>query len=183
MAINSYRKLTKGPLGLGRGLTITDDTFTDKGFNDVNKKKLKAALRVNLAEEIDAKAVNVDKANTAEARIIELEGLYTKALKDLQEAENKLADLQEGDTDAWLTMSAKELAKAYTIPELRKLIKDEFPEYDLGRGLKEAALTKIIVDCIAEANAEFDAITGFNAEGFNAEGFNAEGFNAEGNKA
>ena len=163
MAIKSYKKLTKGPLGLGKGRTITDDTFNDKdvnegkGFNEVNKKKLKGALRVGLVKEIDKLVDTTDKSlvldNEVEALTEKLERITTERDDALAE----LAELKGGEEDAWITMSEEELAKEYTVPELRKIIKDEFTEYKLGRGLKEAELAKLIVELVAVANAEFDA--------------------------
>lgn len=49
--MKTYKKLLPNPLCLGAGLIIKDEEFTDAKFSDINKAKLKDALRVNLVEE------------------------------------------------------------------------------------------------------------------------------------
>lgn len=150
--IKSYKKLTKGPLGLGKGLTITDDTFTDEDFNDVNKKKLKAALRVGLVKEINAVVETTDKANKLDNEVEVIQEKLEQMTKERDDAVAELKELKGGDEDAWLTMSEEELAKAYTIPELKVLIKDNFDGVNIGRRATEGALTKMLFDLITEVN-------------------------------
>ena len=180
MGIKSYKKLSPNPLWLGKGLTITTDTFTDKDFNDVNKAKLKAAKRVNLVKEVKEVDAVVKTATDTDNRISELEEEYERAVKERDDALQKLAALQEGEIDAWVTMSEEELAKTYTVPELRKIIRDEFEDYILGRGLKEAQLAKIIVELVKEANTEFDATLNDVNEGTGTE--DSTGETGEGTK-
>jgi len=156
MTVKTYKKLIPNPLWLGKGLTITDEEFTDSEFNDTNKKKLKAAIRVDAVEEIDAVAATTTKVIDTDKAVEELTRKLELMTKERDNALVKLSNLKDGDADAWITMSEEELAKAYTIPELRKLIKDNFDDVVIGRRAKEAELTKMLVGLIADANASID---------------------------
>ena len=100
-----FKKNIKNPLGLGVGLTIFDDEFSNDGFNKINQAKLKAALRVNMVSPIEEEC---------------------------------------NDNDDWLLMSEEELAKTYTIPELKAILNNNFDDVDFGSRPKQSKLTALI---------------------------------------
>jgi len=145
-----YKKTIKNPLGLGKGLVITDNEFTDTDFNDVNKKKLKNALRVGAVKLIDAKDEAKKVANTNDAKIADLETQLETAKNELATALGTIKELQNDSEDAWKTMSVDELKDAYTVPELKAFC-DEL-EVTYKSNSKETSLANKIVEAFKGDN-------------------------------
>jgi len=152
--IKHYRKLATNPLGLGRGLVIKDETFTDKDLHEIQLKKLKGALRVGLVEQLDVKVEAKKVANTNDATITDLEVQLAEAKKELAKALTTIKGLQTGDVDAWKTMTAEELAKEYTIPELKGFADSINLEY--RSNIKEARLSNKIVETLVNIGDDSD---------------------------
>jgi len=144
----SYEKTRANPLYLGKGLVIETDTFTDKDFNEVNRKKLKAAVDSGLANEINVKEEAKKVANTNDATITNLENQLREAKEELAKALTTIKELQTGDVDAWMTMSVDELKAAYTIPELKVFCTEL--EVDFKSNSKETSLANKIVEALKD---------------------------------
>jgi macrodomain Ter protein organizer (MatP/YcbG family) len=92
MAAKTYRKLIPNPIGLGKGKEVREEVFTDEGFSDEHKSKLKAAIKAKRVKEVSS-----DELETIETPI-DVEALQSQleeATKRAEAAEAKVAELEE----------------------------------------------------------------------------------------
>jgi len=154
-----YRKLATNPVGLGRGLVIKDVDCEDGIFivpelHEIQKRKLKSALRVGLIREVNVKDEAKKVANTADASMVKIQEDYDTLNLQLQQALSTIKELQKGSDDAWMTMSIDELKDAYTIPELKAFCEEL--EVEFKSNSKETSLANKIVEALKDDEGSED---------------------------
>ena len=144
--MKTYRKTRKNPLGLGV-TTITNETFTDAEITDKDKAKLELAIKSGMVVEVnteleDAKAKEelAKSANDLEAT---KKALETSQLR-VKELEAQLKKCEDLKAFAYELMDADELAKFYTVDELKEIATKL--EIDFKVNEKEASLASKIVE-------------------------------------
>ena len=144
--MKTYRKTRKNPLGLGV-TTITNETFTDAEITDKDRAKLELSIKSGMVVEVnteleDAKAKEelAKSANDLEATKNALE---TSQLR-VKELEAQLKKCEDFKAFAYELMDADELAKFYTVDELKEIATKL--EIDFKVNEKEASLASKIVE-------------------------------------
>jgi anti-sigma28 factor (negative regulator of flagellin synthesis) len=148
----TYKKVQKNPLGLGKGLVIKTESFTDEGFNADNKKKLKAAIRTGAVVEMSAEEVQASKETKTED-VKTLKAQVKQAEQRAEKAEAQVVELKAALYDGWEEMDAKELAEGFTIPELKD-IGVTYLELEFKGNPNEAIITEMIVKARTEKVGE-----------------------------
>jgi len=144
--MKTYRKTRKNPLGLGV-TTITNETFTDAEITDKDRAKLELSIKSGMVVEVnteleDAKAKEelAKSANDLEAT---KKALETSQLR-VKELEAQLKKCEDFKAFAYELMDADELAKFYTVDELKEIATKL--EIDFKVNEKEASLASKIVE-------------------------------------
>jgi len=144
--MKTYRKTRKNPLGLGV-TTITNETFTDAEITDKDRAKLELSIKSGMVVEVnteleDAKAKEelAKSANDLEAT---KKALETSQLR-VKELEAQLKKCEDLKAFAYELMDADELAKFYTVDELKEIATKL--EIDFKVNEKEASLASKIVE-------------------------------------
>ena len=144
--MKTYRKTRKNPLGLGV-TTITNETFTDAEITDKDKDKLELAIKSGMVVEVnteleDAKAKEELSKSTNELEATK-KALETSQLR-VKELEAQLKKCEDLKAFAYELMDADELAKFYTVDELKEIATKL--EIDFKVNEKEASLASKIVE-------------------------------------
>ena len=144
--MKTYRKTRKNPLGLGV-TTITNETFTDAEITDKDKAKLELAIKSGMVVEVnteleDAKAKEELSKSTNELEATK-KALETSQLR-VKELEAQLKKCEDLKAFAYELMDADELAKFYTVDELKAFATKL--EIDFKANEKEASLASKIVE-------------------------------------
>jgi len=144
--MKTYRKTRKNPLGLGV-TTITNETFTDVEITDKDRAKLELAIKAGMVVEVnteleDAKAKEELSKSTNELEATK-KALETSQLR-VKELEAQLKKCEDLKAFAYELMDADELAKFYTVDELKEIATKL--EIDFKVNEKEASLASKIVE-------------------------------------
>ena len=144
--MKTYRKTRKNPLGLGV-TTITNETFTDAEITDKDRAKLELAIKAGMVVEVnteleDAKAKEELSKSTNELEATK-KALETSQLR-VKELEAQLKKCEDLKAFAYELMDADELAKFYTVDELKEIATKL--EIDFKANEKEASLASKIVE-------------------------------------
>ena len=144
--MKTYRKTRKNPLGLGV-TTITNETFTDAEITDKDRAKLELSIKSGMVVEVnteleDAKAKEELSKSTNELEATK-KALETSQLR-VKELEAQLKKCEDFKAFAYELMDADELAKFYTVDELKEIATKL--EIDFKVNEKEASLASKIVE-------------------------------------
>lgn len=158
--IKTYRKIVKNPLGLAI-TTITNDkvkypngTFTDEDIDVKDKEKLALSIKSGMVEVVNTEledsqakeelAKSATELETANATILDLTKQLENTVDELTIADAKLVNSEELKAFAYELMNAEELAKFYTVDDLKEIATKL--EIEFNATIKEAALSAKIVE-------------------------------------
>jgi len=144
--MKTYKKTRKNPLGLGV-TTITNDSvkypngiFTDADITDKDKAKLELAIKSGMVVEVNTE---LEDAKAKEELLKSADDLEASQLR-VKELEAQLKKCDDLKAFAYELMDADELAKFYTVDELKEIATKL--EIDFKANEKEASLASKIVE-------------------------------------
>ena len=144
--MKTYKKTRKNPLGLGV-TTITNDsvkypngTFTDADITDKDKAKLELAIKSGMVVEVNTE---LEDAKAKEELLKSADDLEASQLR-VKELEAQLKKCDDLKAFAYELMDADELAKFYTVEELKEIATKL--EIEFNANIKEATLATKIVE-------------------------------------
>ena len=144
--MKTYRKTRKNPLGLGV-TTITNETFTDAEITDKDRAKLELSIKSGMVVEVNTELEDAKAKEELAKSTNELEATKNALEASQRIVEGLKLELKKCDelkAFAYELMDADELAKFYTVEELKEIATKL--EITFKANEKEASLASKIVE-------------------------------------